>query len=606
MSTRNSLNEVSRKLLPPYCEFFTQQKAVIEAEGSIDIVAGPGSGKTTVLIAKCGILLEEIKQKNKGICLITHTNVAVDEINEGLLKLGFSDIDYPNFVGTIQEFFNNFFAKKAFHMILGEKQFRVLDDEEYQLRFEKEFEYYNPSWPYQNKPNYKKNPRLIIEENLSYSVTSNANTNYRGSLNKSILSLFKKGLINNLQCLELSKWYISKYGNQLKRALFERFDFVLLDEAQDTSELQFEMLNYLFKDEDISFQKFGDPYQALYNIFDGNNDAWVPNKSDANYREISETSRFGPSIANIVRNVCVEKYSSFVSLDIVKSFQPVFITYNDESDLLTKYRKLIEHFNQQSDVFLSKSHKKDAILSPFHADLANLFTVYTKTSTKNRNHESPVEYIMNFCLDILSRETGSSIFDLKSEMSSKISFKVLLSQIVKEFVKEDFEVTKTIMLFEEALLMLTEVIDTSFEIVKIKAQVEYFRQKLLSKNGTQDESQRGNTDFYIGTVHSAKGETHRSTMLVLDTIFEGYHIFDLLYEYLCGNHREIKYIIDENERDQTIKALKLAYVALSRPTHLTVIAVPQQRISEGGGIEEHLGANGWINVEELIYAGENV
>ncbi|SHN24195.1 UvrD-helicase domain-containing protein [Gracilibacillus kekensis] len=606
MSTSNSINELSRKLLPPNCDFFAQQKAAIEVEGSIDIVAGPGSGKTTVLIAKCGLLLEEIKQKNKGICLITHTNVAVNEINDGLLKLGFSDIDYPNFVGTIQEFFNNFFAKKAFHIILGDKQFRVLDDEEYQLRFEKEFEFYNPSWPYPNKPNYNKDPRLVIKDNLSYHVTSNAKPNYRESLNKSIMSLFRKGLINNLQCLELSQWYISNYGNQLKRALIERFDFVLLDEAQDTSQLQFEMLNYLFNEEGISFQKFGDPYQALYNIFEGNKDAWVPNKSDVNYREISETSRFGPSIANVVKNVCVEKYSSFVSLDIIKSFQPVYITYNDESDLLTKYRKLIEHFNQQSDVFSFRSHKKDAILSPFHADLSNLFTVYTKISNKNRSLESPLGNILNFCLDILSRETGSSIFDLKREMSSKLSLKVLLSHIVKEFAKGDFEYTKVLILFEQALMMLTGEKDTSFEIVQIKDQLDYFRQKFLSSNGLQDKEQDGNNDFYIGTVHSAKGETHRSTMLVLDTNFGEYHMFDLLYEYLCGNHRETKFIIDENEKNQTIMALKLAYVALSRPTHLMVIAIPQQKISAGEGIEERLGANGWVNVDELFYSCENV
>ncbi|WP_121640589.1 hypothetical protein [Virgibacillus sp. Bac330] len=319
-----------------------------------------------------------------------------------------------------------------------------------------------------------------------------------------------------------------------------------------------------------------------------------------NYREISETSRFGPSIASIVKNVCVEKYSSFVSLDIVKSFKPVFVTYNNESDLLTKYKKIIEHFNQQSDVFAAKSHKKDAILSPFHDDLSNLFTVYTKASTKNRNQESPLGNIMNFCLDILSRETGSSIFDLKRVMGSNLSFKVLLSQIVKEFVKEDFEDTKTLTLFEQALMMLTGKKDTLFEIVQLKTQVEYFRQKFLSKNGLQEEEQVEDTDFYIGTVHSAKGETHRSTMLVLDTNLGDYHIFDLLYEYLCGNYIETKFIVDENEQNETIKALKLAYVALSRPTHLMVIAIPQQKISDGERIEELLGTSGWIDANEII------
>ncbi|MFP3649111.1 hypothetical protein, partial [Paraburkholderia sp. SIMBA_054] len=78
------------------------------------------------LIAKYELLLARNVEDNKGICLITHTNVAVDEIKKGLVKLGRGDIDYPNFLGTIQEFFNTFFARKAFHLLLGDKKLKIL------------------------------------------------------------------------------------------------------------------------------------------------------------------------------------------------------------------------------------------------------------------------------------------------------------------------------------------------------------------------------------------------------------------------------------------------------------------------------------------------
>lgn len=48
------------------------------------------------------------------------TNVAVDEIKSSLRKLGIEH-KTPHFIGTIQDFFNTFFAKKAFHLILGDK-----------------------------------------------------------------------------------------------------------------------------------------------------------------------------------------------------------------------------------------------------------------------------------------------------------------------------------------------------------------------------------------------------------------------------------------------------------------------------------------------------
>ncbi|MEC0305072.1 UvrD-helicase domain-containing protein, partial [Terribacillus saccharophilus] len=299
---------------------------------------GPGSGKTTVLIAKCGLLMNNLVKSNKGICLITHTNVAVDEIRNGLTSIGISNIEYPNFIGTIQEFFNTFFAKKAFHLILGEKKFRVLDDEEYQQKFEELFDQRKPDWYNANNPKVNKwKPKVLINGNLSYSIESNARSSYKKAFNDSIKTLFSWGIVTNYQCLELSKWYINQYGVKLKKAMMNRFKYILLDEAQDTSHLQFEMLNYLFSNDEISFQRFGDPYQALYNIFDGNEDAWIPTKElDTNYREISETSRFGSSIANVVRNVCVEKYESFTSLNITDSFDPHFIIFNDEKDLLNK------------------------------------------------------------------------------------------------------------------------------------------------------------------------------------------------------------------------------------------------------------------------------
>ncbi|WP_369127725.1 UvrD-helicase domain-containing protein [Brevibacillus laterosporus] len=52
---------------------------------SKDIQACPGSGKTTTLLAKLTILSRKLPLKsNKGICVLTHTNVAVDEIRKRL------------------------------------------------------------------------------------------------------------------------------------------------------------------------------------------------------------------------------------------------------------------------------------------------------------------------------------------------------------------------------------------------------------------------------------------------------------------------------------------------------------------------------------------
>ncbi|MFP3324254.1 UvrD-helicase domain-containing protein [Planococcus sp. SIMBA_160] len=607
MNSHSEVSRISKKILPLGCEFFPQQNEVIEAEGSIDIIAGPGSGKTTVLIAKYELLLARNVEDNKGICLITHTNVAVDEIKKGLVKLGRGDIDYPNFLGTIQEFFNTFFARKAFHLLLGDKKLKILDDEEYQEVFVKVFKYYNTNWSYPNYPKFSNlNPELCITTNRSYSISSNAKSSYRKSFKKSAEKIFSDGTITNKQSLELANWYINLYGESLQKALENRFEYVLLDEAQDTSLLQYEMLEFLFSNEEISFQKFGDPYQALYNIFEGNIDAWNPSKEGANYKEISETSRFGNTISNVVKNVCLEKYDNFKSLNIVNSFPPVYMTYEDEADLLKSYKKLISYYEKKSSSF-EKSLKKDAILSAFHSDLINTFSIYTKSSTIKRNQQSPLKSIMNFIYDLFSKETNLTYLEIKEVMDSNLELKVIISKIIKEISnKNPLETAFYLML--EALQIVTNNPEVEFEKIDVKNQIEYFAQKYFSSKENEIPKESSDSEFYIGTIHSAKGETHRSTLLLLNTTFKNfnvsptseYHMFNLLSDYFIGNYINPKTIENKIERDETIKALKLAYVALSRPTHLMIIAVPNHLSGAESEELSRLKENGWKSFNDII------
>ncbi len=95
--------------------YFEQDKIdIIECNESRDVKACPGSGKTTTLLAKLIILANRMPlPNNQGICVLTHTNVGIDEIKS---KLGHkADIlfKYPNHFGTIQSFVDKFLAIPA-------------------------------------------------------------------------------------------------------------------------------------------------------------------------------------------------------------------------------------------------------------------------------------------------------------------------------------------------------------------------------------------------------------------------------------------------------------------------------------------------------------
>lgn len=94
-------------------------------------------------------------------------------------------------------------------------------------------------------------------------------------------------------------------------------------------------------------------------------------------------------------------------------------------------------------------------------------------------------------------------------------------------------------------------------------------------------------DIRLGTIHSVKGETHKATLLMLDSEFTtgygktspSYSMLQLLVNYLRNNYVELPE--DKNDMEkETEKALKLAYVALSRPTHLVCIGIQESQVGD--------------------------
>lgn len=57
-----------------------QAEAVLHSDGALLILAGAGSGKTTVLVSRTGRLLEEKSRKPERLCVLTFTNKAAREL----------------------------------------------------------------------------------------------------------------------------------------------------------------------------------------------------------------------------------------------------------------------------------------------------------------------------------------------------------------------------------------------------------------------------------------------------------------------------------------------------------------------------------------------
>lgn len=117
-ATNDEIKYAHDTLLKGYPDFDDEKLAIIRSNKSTDIKACPGSGKTTTLLAKLVILANKMPlPANKGICVLTHTNVAIDEIKSKLRHQANVLFNYPNYFGTIQGFVDKYLTIPYFNSV---------------------------------------------------------------------------------------------------------------------------------------------------------------------------------------------------------------------------------------------------------------------------------------------------------------------------------------------------------------------------------------------------------------------------------------------------------------------------------------------------------
>ena len=120
------------KLLLKDNEHFDKEEhlpIITDFSTSFDVNACPGSGKTTVLIAKLLILVSKMPLANhQGICVFTHTNVAINEIKQRLGDKSEILFKYPNYIGTLQHFVDEYLTKPFYRQRIGRDIISINDD----------------------------------------------------------------------------------------------------------------------------------------------------------------------------------------------------------------------------------------------------------------------------------------------------------------------------------------------------------------------------------------------------------------------------------------------------------------------------------------------
>ncbi len=224
-----------------------QKIAVQTIEGPVLIVAGAGSGKTRVLTHRIAYLIEN-GIPPYSILALTFTNKAAGEMRERLANLVQEDYSSQIWAGTFHSLFARILRYEA-NLIGYSSSFSIYDSEDSLSLIKKILNEQNIS----NQQISAQLVRSQISWAKNHLITTNsfyksANTTiqkicsdvyeeYENRLIANNAMDFDDLLINMIKLLKSSDEILNKYQN--------RFQYILVDEYQDTNKPQFEVINML-------------------------------------------------------------------------------------------------------------------------------------------------------------------------------------------------------------------------------------------------------------------------------------------------------------------------------------------------------------------------
>ena len=201
--------------------FDAQRIDVIKEDRSCYVQACPGSGKTTALLAKLIILANKIPlPEGKGVCVLTHTNVAIDEIKARVGQKADALFKYPNFFGTIQTFLHKYVTAAALHYFYG-SQITYVDDDISRFVLHKKYSRLG----FNNKLKKYVYAKIASKE---HTIDNDEITAWGG--NEILVSanvIKKKGPRSTLYNFLIGKYELSNIPNNVKKLIYDKKNMIV-------------------------------------------------------------------------------------------------------------------------------------------------------------------------------------------------------------------------------------------------------------------------------------------------------------------------------------------------------------------------------------------
>ena len=568
-----------------------QQQAVVDCNEPRSVVkACPGSGKTFSVAARMARLLHEYNlSRHQGIAAVSFTNTACDVIKKELKDtFGYPNVFYPSFIGTIDSFINTYIFLPYAHLVMEcdcrpeiiGTEFNKWYDYDASKRNYDRTKIIDPNY-FVDKVSFNLNgepiPLATAQEfNFSWSQMRNKDGQYRKDV-KDIIETkrihFAQGKANQADATYFAFKILNKYPS-IAQNIVQRFPILIIDEAQDTTELQMAIIDILSQRGADSIMLIGDPDQAIFEWNTANPHLFMEkyNSPDWHSLNLSENRRSSEKICQLANSF---SGNAMNSIAIDKDYA--------EHPCLIGHLSTPESVNQITDDFIQKCNEMGLNESEYaivfrgqsfgetYFGLTNNDNSAKQNSPWVNGHYGIRDVVHGkYLIDQGKYTEGLALIEKGYYKITKQVRYVSTSTIRKEIAEVGFRSYREKMLdFIRKLPStnktlsnwITELQREGINLMVALRKANVSIESLFRTSNQELQQARP----YLRTIHSVKGMTLEAVLVFLSK-----RAVHTNYTTILNN--SAKYCIHNNEE------LRIVYVACTRPKKLLWVAVPADDI----------------------------
>ena len=579
-----------------------QKEAVLYGDGPLLILAGAGSGKTSVLTKRVAYLIKERNISPKNIVAITFTNKAAKEMKERIIKeVGKEGYDIQ--ISTFHSFGLRI-IKENYEKLGYEKNFTIIDSDDSLTVVKKilkemgiDSTRFNPKF-IKNQISSCKNEMVtpekyknLVNDELS-DITYKVYKKYQDTLLRNNSLDFDDLLIKPIELFNKYKEVLENYQ--------ELFKYVFIDEYQDTNEAQY-ILSKMISAKYKNICVVGDDAQSIYSWRGANFKNILNFEKDYKNAKVillEQNYRSTKTILNAANSVIknnINKKDKNLWTDNSLGEKIKYVRTNDEKDeasyVTREIRNLVNNGVSLDDIAVlyrtnaqSRTIEEGFLNSNIPYKIVGAFAFYSRKEIKdllaylkliyNTKDDVSLMRIINYpkrkigakTIENLSMDAvlnGTSMFDVISS-GKELEFKKLILEM-----KEKSEV-----------LSLTETIDMVLDKSGIKSELESEHTleadirlenlnefKSITKTFEEESGIASLEDFLnevslVSDVNDQKNDNSPKVTLMTIHAVKG---LEYKYVFVIGMEENIFPHVNSCEEDGGIEEeRRLCYVAITR------------------------------------------